>query len=91
MCLRAEQGHTVSRPLVFPPQRQPAGGGGEVLPVRPVCRTRLGIGEDVLGERPRRAYVRVAGRGLGNLRGFRGLLGRLCGVDLPVGGRGGGG
>lgn len=69
----------------------PEAAGVEVLPVRPICWTRLGIGEDVLGERPRWACFCVAGRGLGNLRGFCGLLGRLCGVDLPVDGWSSGG
>lgn len=50
----------------------------------------MGIGEDVLGKRPRWSYFCVAGRGLGNLRGFRGLLGRLCGLNPPVDGRRGG-
>lgn len=65
----------------------------DLLPVRGVCWTRLGISEDVLSERSwrSRSHFCVAGCWLRNLGGLGGFLSRLCRVNFPIHGGSSGG
>lgn len=65
----------------------------DLLPVRGVCWTRLGISEDVLSERSwrSRSHFCVAGCWLRNLGGLGGFLSGLCRVNFPIHGGSSGG